>query len=178
MADAAPLLSTILTDMAANPVVKHDPWEDGGKVREKVGYLAVTSAQATAAATGDTWRFVRLPSNARLSYVKLYAKGGIDSSTGFTFNLGILPSAGGSGTTGYSNILGSALTVFQSSAAVQGTDYLATTVTADLLDQQLWGLAGASSDPGGTYDIGITVGHAVTTAAAGDIAVVVGYVLQ
>lgn len=175
MADATPLYSGLITDLNASPVVKHDPWEMGGHVREVVGYLALTSTQATAAAAGDTWSLVRVPSRARLAYVKLFATG-IDSSTGFTFDLGILPSSGGSGTDGVDNIFLDASTALQSSATIHGVDELAGTLAADKIGVQVWSLAGASADPSGTYDIGITVEHAVTTGAAGKVALVVGYV--
>lgn len=177
MADATPLFSDLITNLNAVPVVKPAANVNGSAVREVVGYLAITSAQATAAAAGDTWSIVRLPSRARLSYVKLFASG-VDSSTGFTFDLGILPSAGGSGTDGTDNLFLDASTALQSSGSVKGTDELAAALTPDKLESPLWSLAGAASDPGGTYDLGITVEHAVTTGAAGKVALVVGFVLN
>jgi|SRR5690348_412626 len=178
MTDATPLYSGLITDINAVPAVKHDPYDFGGVAREVVGVLTLTAAQVTAAAAGDQWAMVRVPTQARPTGVFLTSDK-LDSNASPTLkvDLGLYTpsSSAGPGTAVSATLWLSAATTFQ--AAVLGVDQ-SLSIVASKQAQRFWELAGASSDPGGFYDICFQVTAAAATGAAGSVALVVDYVID
>ena len=175
MADATPLYSGLITDLNASPAVKHDPIDFKGVARSVVGVLALTSAVITAAAAGDTWAMVRVPSRARIKSVKLTSDQ-LDSSTGLAVSLGVYAAnqAGVLANTSSDTLWLSAASTFQ--AAVLGVDQ-SLAIAASKQAQPLWQLIGLASDPSVDYDICFKVTHAATTAeTSGSVALEVGFV--
>lgn len=166
MTDATPLYSDFITNWQAVPVVKMDPYQAGGRSRSVSGTLTLTSAQVTAAAAGDTWAMVKVPTRARVRGVKVTSDA-LDTGSGkaLAVDLGVyLDGQPGVLANTSSDVLWlSAATTFQ--AAVLGVDQ-SLAIVASKKGKRLWDLIGLASDPGGVFDIAFKV----TTAAGGTVA--------
>ena len=172
MTDATPLYSGLITDLNAVPAVKHGQYDNGGALKQVQGLLTLTAAQVTAAAAGDFWAMVRVPTRARIDSV-FVTNDKLDSNVSPTLktDLGVY-TVGTPGTAVNATLWLSAATTFQ--AAVLSVDQ-SLAITAANIGKPLWQLAGAASDPGGFYDIGFQITAAAATGAAGSVAVTVSY---
>lgn len=121
-----------------------------GLVREAIGVVTPDAAEAD----DSIHRFVRVPSNARVSEVLIAAA---DASTGGKYDFGLYyPTGVNDGAVIDRDILAAAFDLaggpfYWSNVMAVGTTSIANSV------KPLWELAGLSSDPGGHFDIAGTV---------------------
>jgi len=148
------LKSAPLTNADARPIAPSYPFEANGVVRSSTGHIAKVAGDTN----GSTFRFVRLPSNARLIGRTLEN----DALSGSTdCDIGLYNVDGGAVVDADLLEDGLALTSAGSAFAPFG-------VTApENAAKRLWELAGETVDPGGEYDVVLT-GTTIGT-AAGDI---------
>lgn len=132
------------------------------------GYLKEVGASIVAVAADSidsTYRFVRVPTNAKVKRVRVTSQ----AQTAGAFDFGAYYPT--TGLTAKADLAANAISqaFFASAvsfaAAVQPTDITneSGTYTADKWNQPLWQALGLASDPGGFFDIVGTVTTAVTT---------------
>lgn len=170
--------SQVVTDLDASPVVKTNPLEIGGVVREAIAVLALTATQAGGDA-GSVWRFVRLPARGRVVKLEM-ANDDLDGVTALAVNIGLYEVDGGAAKD--ADFFASAITNLQSAnAAWQDETYESAVVGLEKYHQPLWqqlGDADTVDNKGKFYDVAVSVSTAATTGQAGDIALKVQYVVD
>ncbi len=154
--------STLVANVEATPQVANDAWNLHGVMRVAQGNVALAAGDST---DDDIVMLAPIPSNASIKSLQV----GSDALGGrCTYNVGIYTDAG----------------------AVKDEDFFATSVAdgaalaelryeaADLntTGQQLYEMAGDSSDPGGFYYIAVTFN--ATGGTAGDMAFIIEYVVN
>jgi hypothetical protein len=159
-------LSTTISNRDASPVVRTPALNQGGMVQEVAETIEVASGDSST----SVFRFFSVPSNARMSYLKLYSDD-IGTTTIASFGL-------------YDTTLnGSAVvdvdffkaTQTLKDGAVAGTDIcFGNVLTAEKLDKPIWEALGLTSDPGKEYDVCATL--TADSDAAGTIALIGGFV--
>ena len=147
-----------ITNADATPIVLNNPRIAGAYLREAVGTVEVAAADDN----NSVYRFVRVPSNARISTVQI-ASDAITS--GSDFNIGIWQTAQNGGAVLSENLFGDAVDL---SSGIAYTDVTLETTATDIAnaEKELWQLLGLSTDPHVDYDIcaiGIAVGSAAGT---------------
>jgi len=151
--------STAITNADATPRVPNNSYIEGGLLRVSVGTVEV------AAADEDTsvFRFVRLPSGARVQSIRVFC----DALTaGTSFDCGIYKNAGDGGALVDVDTFASAVDL--SSAITAGTEIRFEAANIDQIEKRLFEQAGIalSVDPMIEYDICLlanTVGSAAGT---------------
>ncbi len=156
-------LSTTITNLEAQPIVKSKSNIMGGVLREAIETVSIGAADNIL----STYRFVRLASNARISTLEIASD---DLGTTGLLDVGIMNS---DGTVVDINYFASAVDV--KAAAIPFTDVTqeATAGNFDLQAYEMWQHAGASTDPGGFYDLMISLNEATT--ATGNVSMRVRY---
>jgi hypothetical protein len=154
--------STLVANVEATPQVANDAWNLHGVIRVAQGNVALAAGDST---DNDIVMLAPIPSNASIKSLQV----GSDALGGScTYNVGIYTDTG----------------------AVKDEDFFATSVAdgaglaelryeaADLstTGQQLYEMAGDSSDPGGFYYIAVTFD--ATGGTAGDMAFIIEYVVN
>lgn len=150
--------STAISNADASPAVLNNPRVVNGFLRESVGTVEVAAADDN----DSVFRFVRVPSNARISSVEV-ANDAITAGT--DYDIGVYDTAAAGGAVVSVNLFGDAVDL---SSAKAFTDYTYETTATNIskVDQELWQLLGLTSDPAKFYDIcatGVTVGTAAGT---------------
>ncbi len=170
------LKSTAITNLDATPPFRSTAGEGAtGEMREN-GAVLVTTAGA---AVGSTYKFLRLPTNAKVKH--LFIENG--NASGGSYNAGIYYSDSTTDGTSPGN-QGAALatTLFASAyslAAVIGepTDIVNASGSYGMAERlvPLWSACGLTADPGGAFDIVLT--STVTPLAATTISLSAQFVL-
>lgn len=165
--------SNIYTGQIASPPTRFDVGELGGRNRIIIGNVAIADGDFDA--DGDTVKLCALPSNSRVTSIRI-ANDDLDAGTDSDVDIGIYTHQGA---VIDEDEFATGVTAFRAAVTVL-TEYLGTGIGAAELNMEeaLWERAGASSDPGGFYDIVISQTAAVTTDAAGDLAFVVEYTVD
>lgn len=137
--------STWIANAVAAPVVLTDSAESTGMLREASSVATVSATQTS----GDTIRFVRVPSNARISEVLLSTG---DATTAGAINIGVW-NTGNSGTVVDADLFASALALtggpfINSDQTFESGEY---TYAESALP--LWEVLGLTADPKLMYDI-------------------------
>lgn len=169
--------SEIITDLDASPVVKTNPTEVGGVLREAISTMALTATEAGGDAN-SVWRLLRVPSRARIVSVQL-ANDDLDSSgtPALAVDLGLYEVPDGSAKD--QDFFASAITNLQAAqTAFQDETYESAVVGVEDYHKRLWEQLGESEDPEVNYDIALTVTTAAATGAAGDIVAKVQYIVD
>lgn len=151
------LNSTLITNQNSLPKIESNASYAAGVLKESVGY-ATPSATAS---IGSILRLCQVPSNARVSALKL-TNGAVTSAAG---DIGIYNNLGiSSGSVVDVDYFGSAVSL---ASAAQDTNVIneSTNNTIAKQQQMLWEALGLSSDPGVVYDIAITLTAAATASA-------------
>lgn len=161
--------STLITNSEASPPVANDVGWDGGRVRTKMGSVAVAAADIDA--DGDTIKLCRVPSNGRIVSIEV-GHDDLDSGATAAYNVGLYTAAGALVD---EDAYASAVTC-QAAAALTRLENEARNISAT--GQKVWQDAGASADTGLQYDIVLTMTAANAGAQAGDIAFVVKYAVD
>jgi len=175
------MANSLKTDLVTNsdsvPVVLNDVGKSGGTVRVQMS--TVEWDHTTLAVVGDFMRLCRLPTNARLVDFRVW-NDDLDTTGGtatLRIDFGIYPT-------------NSDLPVDQVCinpycmhlrTATEEDGIAVLTDLAGNIDNTgitLWELAGLASDPGGLYDICMTIENAAATLATGTVAFVVQYTID
>lgn len=170
MTDA--LKSASITNLDASPVVANTS-PNGAKYDSQKYSDSVTVTAAGIAASGSTYKMVRVPTNAYLKHVSLFADSALDTnnSPALTIDVGVYYSDSTTdgtpvalqGTAVADNVIADA---FALHAAVSAIALEAGFWTSAKRKQPLWQAAGLSADPGGKFDIVVTVETGAGTGAA------------
>jgi hypothetical protein len=154
--------STLVENFEATPQVANNPWNLHGVVRVAQGNIALAAGDST---DDDVVMLAPIPSNASIKSLQI----GSDNLGGTcTFNVGIYDT---DGVVKDEDVFATAVA---DAAAIAEVRYEA----ADLntTGQQMYELAGDSSDPGGFYYVAVT--FAATGGTAGDMAFIIEYVVN
>lgn len=143
------LKSSAITNATATPVVLSNSSIANGNMREGCGYIV----PAAAAEAASTYRFCRVPSNARISQVMISC---LAFTTAGNVDIGIYQTAENGGAVVDSSFFASALAL---TAAKQNSDqtYQNTTYTYAKSEQPLWQALGLSADSNREYDVTLKV---------------------
>ena len=179
--------STELTNYEATPQVMVSPASATGKIR--------VWSDTIAAGTGDIddddiLMMAEIPSNAKIKSIKLY-NDDLDSggSPALVTDVGIyngnvkFNDTDGSATAYAAegvidrNCYGTVMTVLQA-AVTAGTEVRYETLGIETVGNFMWEDAGLTSDPGRMLRIALTIETVAATAAAGDITMVVEYIVN
>jgi hypothetical protein len=138
--------SNWITNAVATPVVLTNAAASVGVMKEAVGVATVSASQSSS----DTIRFVRVPSNARVSEVLLCTG---DATTGGAINIGVWQTADNGGAVVDADLFAAALALTggpfnNSDQTFQSGEY---TYSESALP--LWQVLGLSADPNIEYDI-------------------------
>lgn len=151
------LKSGAITNNTASPQVTNNGRVDGAYVRCSVGYLANTAADDI----GSTYRFVRVPSNARIHRVWLNA-----AATGATgqYDIGVYQTAENGGAVVDADFFASAV---DPGGGVVNADVTHESGQYSLAEgvMPLWQALGLTADPQIEYDIAATAVEALADAA-------------
>jgi hypothetical protein len=163
------LKSGVITNRDASPVVFNNS-AAGGILREAVGTLEVT----TSSDAGSTYRFVSVPSNARISQIAIFSD---DLGNTITADFGVYRTTADGGAVVDADAFASAVDL--NAAALNGTDitYEAATSTAQIddIEKMLWQQLNLSADPCVMYDVVMTTVGAATS--GGTVSLRVRYVV-
>ena len=179
--------STELTNYEATPQVMVSPASATGKIR--------VWSDTIAAGTGDIddddiLMMAEIPSNAKIKSIKLYNddldSGGspaLVTDVGI-YNGNVLFNDTDGSATAYAaeavidrNCYGTVMTVLQA-AVTAGTEVRYETLGIETVGNFMWEDAGLTSDPGKMLRIALTIETVAATAAAGDITMVVEYIVN
>lgn len=167
--------STTITNRDSVPLVLSDGRIIRSVIKGAVGSVAVGAADSI----NSYYPLVEIPTTAILREVLLTATAGMTSLTG---NVGVFKNTANSAgvTTGVvantsSNTFFASATALSSALNRSDVTNSAGTYTTDLRELPLWKAIGLTSDPGGTFDIGIQV-TAANTGSAGRVGLEIQYV--
>lgn len=155
--------STAIADMVAIPRVPVNPCKGApGQLVEAAGYVANAADDSQNA----IHRFVRVPSNARISQV-LFSTG--DASSAGAVNIGIYQTADNGGAVVDADLFASALDL--TGGPFQNTDvtYESGEYTVAESVSALWEVLGLSADPKREYDVAATISTTYNGAAVGQL---------
>lgn len=174
--------STVIGNAIASPLVPIGKVE--GKVKESFDTIAVATGSL---ASGSIILVGLIPSNAVITSVKIF-NDALDSNATkalavkvglFYTGLGYdqVNASASFGTAISDNCLAASGSTFLQSAVSTGTEIRFSNANVSTLGKEAWDLAGLSTEVKGWYCLGITVTTAAATAAAGNLAVKVSYIL-
>lgn len=159
------LKSTSITNDDAIPHVFNNPGAGGPDELKEVDDYCTISASAS---VGSTYRLVRVPTTAKIKSVTLES----EAQGAGKVQIGVYAPNGGAVVN--VNLLGNDIDL---TSAVAPTNEVAQSgnYTLDKRSQPLWQAAGAASDPGGFYDIALTVHTTAITTGTGKTGLRVSY---
>lgn len=146
----ATVKSTWITNATATPRVFTNTAVSVGTVREAVGVATVSASQPSA----DIIRFVRVPSNARISEVLLSTG---DAVTAGAIDIGVYQTDDNGGAVVDADLFASALALTGGPFNNSDQTFESGEYTYAESGKALWEVLGLSSDPGREYDICATV---------------------
>jgi hypothetical protein len=141
--------STLVSNLAATPRVRNEPWNDARMKSTGVGILEVSTGEDA----GDILRFVRIRSNAVVRAVWLSCDA--IASAG-AVNIGIYQTLENGGAVVDADFFASAQVVTTALSRAKVTHESGVYGIEDL-DKPLWEALGLDADPGISYDIAATV---------------------
>ena len=179
--------STELTNFEATPQVMVSPASAGGKIRVWSDTIAAGTGDID---DNDILMMAEIPSNAKIKSIKLYNddldSGGspaLVTDVGI-YNGNVLFNDTDGSATAYAaeavidrNCYGTVMTVLQG-AVTAGTEVRYETLGIETVGNFMWEDAGLTSDPGRMLRIALTIETVAATAAAGDITMVVEYIVN
>lgn len=144
------LKSAAITNATAVPLVKTNSNVGAGRLMEACG----TIAPAAAAEAASTYRFCRVPSNARISQVMISAA---DFTTAGAVDIGIYQTAENGGAVVDADLFASAFDL--SGGPFSNSDQTFESGQYSLVEAEkmLWEVLGLSADPCREYDVAATV---------------------
>ncbi len=149
--------STAITNADAVPRTANNSYLEAGIVRTSIAVVEVAAADDDT----STYRMVRLPSNARISSIKVYC----DAITGGTsYELGYFDTLANGGLVILDDCYAAALDL--STAITVGTELMFQNRDIDNIEKRAWEDAGLSVDPFKEFDL-VFSGDTVGTGAGG-----------
>jgi hypothetical protein len=151
--------STLITNADALPAVLNSPRVDGGFERIEVATVAITNADSV----GSTYRMFRVPSNAVVTDLRIYAP---DIGTTTISDIGLYRTAKDGGAVVDANFFADALSL--KDGALNGVDVLhegGGFFTIANSGKELWDALGLTSDPSVFYDVAFTLTAAADATA-------------
>lgn len=148
-----------VTNARADPVVLNEAAKTGARKRTYTGVISLATADIDIT---DIVVLARVPTNVRVQDIRI--KNSALAASGITFKAGVYTTAG---VVKDDDAYGATQTGL---AAVQSIWTTADKRLAANANKYLWEDAGDTSDPGGLYDIAITIDTAAVTPAAGTLA--------
>lgn len=148
--------STFITNADATPLVRTPRYLTRGPVFSAEATVEVAAADVD----GSTYRFIRLPSNAKIISI-LLSNDAITAGT--DYDIGIYKTAAAGGAVVLVNAFADALDL---SSAAKNVNVTYEQLGIENVEKRLWEVAGLTSDPALEYDIvatGVTVGTAAGT---------------
>lgn len=142
------LKSQTITDATATPIVLTTAHRAGGNVKAAGGTITPTAA----AEANSTYRFCRVPSNARILRV-LWTSA--DFTTAGAVNVGVYAKDGGAVVD--ADLFAAALALQSGPYAHSDITFSSGEYTVAEADKMLWEVLGLSADPQTEYDITATV---------------------
>lgn len=152
------LKSAPVTNADATPVVLNNASVDGGYLRSAVGVVDGSASDSV----GSTYRFVRVPSNARISRVIFASDNG--GATG-QVDIGVYQTAANGGAVVDADFFASAVDMGAGAVAATDVTHESGVYGIEDAEQPLWQALGLSSDPGREYDIVSTAVEIIANAA-------------
>ena len=143
--------SDLVSNATSSPVVKADPFAYGGRLRYAESRTTTTGTTTT---SGSTYLVLRLPSNAVLKWGSIQGVGSIDLSD---VDVGVRQVA--SPNTLDDDALATALDIDDT-----GDHVFVGALGSQDTNQQMWEWAGLSADPGGQFDIHVSLDADATAA--------------
>ena len=162
----------IVTNFVATPQVKNDSQQLHGVKRIAQGTIALAAGDLSAS---DTVMLAPVPTNASISSIKLF-NDDLDSngSPSLAANVGLYYE---NGTVLDEDCYATAITTLQA-AETSGAEVAFEARNVNAVSNFAWEDGGLSSDPGGALRIALTMSNAAATAAAGDVTLIVTYVVD
>ncbi|QDP67284.1 MAG: hypothetical protein Unbinned4614contig1000_1 [Prokaryotic dsDNA virus sp.] len=158
--------SNLITNLDSVPSVMNDVGKSGGRVRIQTDNFEINTATLTTA--GDIARLCRIPTNARILSFVVW-NDALDAADELVCDLGVyLTNSDTAISADATACIVDGTTVLQAAVVGAGTEFMGT-VAADLLNigKPIWEQAGYSSDPGGLFDICLTISTDCETDVAG-----------
>tara|TARA_R100000700_G_scaffold40105_1_gene54759 strand:+ start:2448 stop:2954 length:507 start_codon:yes stop_codon:yes gene_type:complete len=163
--------STLVTNFEATPPTPNDVANLGGKMRVACGTISLPVDDLSAT---DTVMLAGIPTNAAVVSIKLF-NDDLDSTTGnITTDVGLYTSDGNV-TAKDDDCYASAITDLRAPVTA-GTEVAFEARDINKMGQKVWQDAGDSSDPGGTYNVGLKFDAAGNT--AGDLSWLITYIVD
>lgn len=167
--------STVITNRDATPSVISDARLRGGTLKCGFGSVAVGAADSIT----SYYPLVEVPTTAMVRAVHVTAVTGMTTLAG---NIGVFKNTKNAAGVTTAVVANTSSNVFFAAAKSLATTQdrvdvtnTGTTYPTDKREQPLWQAIGLTTDPGGTFDIGVEVTTA-NTGAAGRVALEVNYV--
>lgn len=145
-----PRVSQAITDSTSTPRVMLNPVLNAARLLEKVGVIA---SAADDSAT-SVYRFLRLPSNARVSQIMLSAA---DATTAGAIDIGLYQTADNGGAVVDADLFASAVDLASGPYLNADQTFESGQYTFAESQQPLWQVLGLTADPGIEYDLAATV---------------------
>jgi hypothetical protein len=181
------LKSTSITNLDAVPVVQNSTGEGAPGYSRAISDSAAPTA-AGLAAIGSAYKLVRIPSNVKLKSINIVTDAALDTNAAPTLAAkvgafysdgtqdGTQPALQGTAVNTGADFAASGTKFGSATAATLNVDGLGA-LTLPNRNKPLWAALGLASDPGGFFDIVLTLtAVAATAAAGGNVGVVVQYV--
>lgn len=158
--------STVITNADATTQTMNRKALAGGVLKQARGTVKTANGDDIA----SVYRFVRLPSSAYISRIKLYSD---DIGTTTIADFGLYRTAADGGAVVDADAFASAVSL--KDGAISGTEiqHESAVYGVEDVEQQLWQIAGLSADPKVMYDVCATLTAAAD--AAGTISLIVEY---
>ncbi len=144
------LKSAGITNATATPIVASNPHQSQGVLKESQGVCT----PAVAAEANSTYRFCRVPSNARISQVLVKS---LDFTTAGAVDIGIYQTAANGGAVVDADLFASALSMIGGPYENLDVTFESTQYSTAESEKQLWEVLGLSADPLIDYDVAATV---------------------
>jgi len=161
---------TLAANHVASPRVHSPTAQLGGRMRVACGTIALVAGDLSA---GDTIMLTPIPTNAAVVSIKIY-NDDLDSGTDVTMHVGLY-TADGNSTVVDVDAYASATTDLRG-AVLTGTELAFEARNISKMGQRVWEDAGATSDPGGHYFIGLETDAAGDT--SGDLSFLITYIVD
>jgi hypothetical protein len=142
--------STLITNADALPAVLNSPRVDGGFERIEVATVAITNADSV----GSTYRMFRVPSNAVVTDLRIYAP---DIGTTTISDIGLYRTAKDGGAVVDADFFSSAVSL--KDGALNGVDVLHESAVFSIANsgKELWEALSLTADPSVFYDVTLTL---------------------
>lgn len=164
--------STVITNADATPVVFNKAGVAKGRVIRAVGTVEVAATDSDA----SVYRFVRIPSNAIISSIKIF-NDDLDSGTAVVFDVGLHQTAANGGAALDADVFATDIATCQA-ANLTGVEVRFEAADINGVEKRAWEIGAATADTQVDYDVTMSLGGTLTGLTAGTITMVVDYTVE